>query len=134
MLNPRVTLVHNANDLDMENRGVITGGSYLREVPSSLSVSGESSMVYDNRSNDDRSSNDNHNRGISFQADWPHGNELDDHGRGVKADRKLIDDGKPINLAHAYASAQPGFFDQQTEDIRVLLTDLPLAGEGVEAN
>ena len=30
---------------------------------------------------------------------------------GGKAYRKLSVDGKPINLAHAYTSVQPGFFD-----------------------
>jgi hypothetical protein len=49
-----------------------------------------------------------------------------------KADGKLIVDGKPVNLAYAYASAQPGFFDKNTEDIRLLLTDVPLTGKALE--
>jgi hypothetical protein len=48
-----------------------------------------------------------------------------------KADGKLIVDGKPVKLAYAYASAQPGFFDKKTEDIRVLLTDVPLTGKAL---
>ena len=34
--------------------------------------------------------------------------------------------GRTFPLRHVYASAQPGFFDRQSEDIRVLLTDVPL--------
>jgi hypothetical protein len=45
---------------------------------------------------------------------------------GGKADGKLIVDGKPVNLSYAYASAQPGFFEKLTEDIRVLLTSKAL--------
>ena len=51
-----------------------------------------------------------------------------------KADGKLVVDGKPVNLAYAYAFAQPGFFDKQTEDICVLLTDVPLTGKALEDN
>lgn len=49
-----------------------------------------------------------------------------------KADGKLIVDGKAVSLAFAYASAQPGFFDKKSEDIRVLLTDVPLTGKALE--
>ena len=35
--------------------------------------------------------------------------------------------GRQIALRYAYASVQPGFFDPQTEDVRVLLTDVPVA-------
>jgi len=34
--------------------------------------------------------------------------------------------GERIALVHAYASAQKGFFDPKAEDIRILLTDVPL--------
>jgi hypothetical protein len=34
--------------------------------------------------------------------------------------------GATVHLRHAYASAQPGFFDKKAEDIRVLLSDVPL--------
>jgi hypothetical protein len=34
--------------------------------------------------------------------------------------------GRAFALRHAYASVQPGAFDPKTEDIRVLLTDVPL--------
>ena len=34
--------------------------------------------------------------------------------------------GTTVTLTHAYASAQPGFFDKRTEDVRVLLSDVPL--------
>jgi hypothetical protein len=33
-----------------------------------------------------------------------------------------------ITLAHAYASAEPGFFDKSVDDIRILLSDIPLPG------
>jgi hypothetical protein len=84
-------------------------------------------------SNDDRSSNDHHDRGISFGLIGLMGMSSMTMAAGGKADRKLIVDGKPVNLAYAYASAQPGFFDQQTEDTRVLLTDVPLVGKGLGA-
>src|SRR4029077_21144374 len=38
----------------------------------------------------------------------------------------LVLDGVQIPLRHAYASPQPGFFDKSREDIRVLLSDVPL--------
>ena len=34
--------------------------------------------------------------------------------------------GRRFALRYAYASVQPGFFDKKTEDIRVLLTDVPV--------
>ena len=34
--------------------------------------------------------------------------------------------GRQIGLRHAYASVQPGAFDAKTEDVRLLLTDLPV--------
>ena len=36
-------------------------------------------------------------------------------------------DGVPVTLKHVYASAQPGFFDKSTEDIRILLSDVALS-------
>jgi hypothetical protein len=51
-----------------------------------------------------------------------------------KAEGKLIVDGKSVNLAYAYAFAQPGFFDKQAEDIILLLTDVPLTGTALEDN
>ena len=36
-------------------------------------------------------------------------------------------DGRQFALRHAYASVQPGSFDPKAEDVRVLLTDVPLA-------
>jgi hypothetical protein len=49
-----------------------------------------------------------------------------------KAEGQLIVDGKPAKVAYAYASAQPGFFDEKTVDTRVLLTDVPLPGKALE--
>ena len=34
--------------------------------------------------------------------------------------------GKPFALRHAYASVHPGLLDEKTEDVRVLLSDVPL--------
>lgn len=34
--------------------------------------------------------------------------------------------GREYPLRHVYASAQPGFFDKTSEDVRVLLTDVPV--------
>ena len=34
--------------------------------------------------------------------------------------------GRQFALRHAYASVQPGFFDEKAEDVRVLLSDIPL--------
>jgi hypothetical protein len=36
-------------------------------------------------------------------------------------------DGVTVKLAHGYASARPGFFDRQTEDVHVLLSDVALS-------
>jgi hypothetical protein len=36
-------------------------------------------------------------------------------------------DGVPVTLKHVYASAQPGFFDKNTEDVRILLSDVALS-------
>jgi hypothetical protein len=34
----------------------------------------------------------------------------------------------PVKLVHAYAAAQKGFFDAKSDDVIVLLTDVPLSG------
>jgi len=34
----------------------------------------------------------------------------------------------PVKLGHVYAAAQKGFFDEKSEDVLVLLTDVPLSG------
>lgn len=49
-----------------------------------------------------------------------------------KADGTLTVAGKPVKLAYAYASTQPGFFDKKTEDTVVLLTDVPLTGKALD--
>lgn len=36
-----------------------------------------------------------------------------------------------VPLTHAYANAQPGFFDKTHEDVRVLLSDVPLSKEAL---
>jgi hypothetical protein len=35
--------------------------------------------------------------------------------------------GAPVAITHVYASAQPGFFDKNSEDVRVLFSDVPLS-------
>jgi hypothetical protein len=37
--------------------------------------------------------------------------------------------GVPVALRHVYATAQPGFFDKQKEDVHVLLSDVALSDE-----
>ena len=39
---------------------------------------------------------------------------------------QLTLNGQTVALTHAYASAQPGFFDKSTEDVRILLSDVAL--------
>jgi hypothetical protein len=36
-----------------------------------------------------------------------------------------------VRLTHAYADAEPGVFDKKTEDVRVLLSDVPLAKDAL---
>jgi hypothetical protein len=48
-----------------------------------------------------------------------------------KADGQIVVAGKPVKLAHAYAFAQPGFFDKKASDTRVILTDVPLSGKAL---
>jgi hypothetical protein len=40
---------------------------------------------------------------------------------------QLIVNAVTVPLTHAYAAAQPGFFDKSTEDVRVLLSSVPLS-------
>jgi len=47
-------------------------------------------------------------------------------GQDGTASGTLTLDEVTVPLTHAYASAQPGFFDKTTEDVRVLLSDVPL--------
>ncbi len=47
-------------------------------------------------------------------------------GQPGTASGSLTLDAVTVPLTHAYASAQPGFFDKKTEDVRVLLSDVPL--------
>jgi hypothetical protein len=42
------------------------------------------------------------------------------------ASGRLTVDAVTVPLTHAYASAQPGFFDKNTEDIRIILSDVTL--------
>lgn len=39
---------------------------------------------------------------------------------------QLTLNGQTVRLTHAYASAAPGFFDKNTEDVRILLSDVAL--------
>jgi hypothetical protein len=41
-------------------------------------------------------------------------------------------DGKPVKVAYAFPSPQPGFIDKKTEDTRVLLTDVTLPGKAIK--
>lgn len=45
-----------------------------------------------------------------------------------KAEGTLTVAKTPVKLAHAYAAAQKGFFDEKSDDVLVLLTDVPLSG------
>ena len=51
------------------------------------------------------------------------------HAQTAHATGGIKVNGRQFALHYAYASVQPGFFDKQTEDIRVLLTDVPVAEE-----
>lgn len=42
------------------------------------------------------------------------------------ASGRLTLNGETVALKYAYANAQPGFFDKSSEDVRVLLSDVPL--------
>jgi hypothetical protein len=47
-------------------------------------------------------------------------------GEGTASGRVMLD-GTSVELKHAYAAAQPGFFDKSKEGVRVLLSDRPLS-------
>ena len=48
------------------------------------------------------------------------------HAQPQNATGGVTANGRQFALHYAYASVQPGFFDKKTEDIRVLLTDVPV--------
>jgi hypothetical protein len=48
-----------------------------------------------------------------------------------KAEGTLTVGKTPVKLAHAYAQAQKGFFDEKVDDVLVLLTDVPLSGSAL---
>ena len=49
------------------------------------------------------------------------------HAQPGNATGSITVNGRQYSLRYVYASVQPGFFDRQTEDIRVLVTDVPVA-------
>lgn len=49
-----------------------------------------------------------------------------------KAKGQLTVAGDKVQLQHAYAMAQPGFFDKAKEDIVVIVTNIPLSDKAVE--
>jgi hypothetical protein len=49
------------------------------------------------------------------------------YAQSENATGSITVNGRQFSLRYVYASVQPGFFDRQTEDIRVLLTDVPVA-------
>ena len=49
-------------------------------------------------------------------------------GADAKAEGTLTVAKVPVKLAHVYAAAQKGFFDEKIDDVLVLLTDVPLSG------
>jgi len=48
-----------------------------------------------------------------------------------KAEGTLTVNGKTIKVAYAYARSVPGFFDKNTNDTQVIVSDLPLEGEAL---
>jgi hypothetical protein len=48
------------------------------------------------------------------------------------ASGQLIVNAVTVPLTHAYAIAQPGFFDKSKEDVRVLLSSVPLSKDALE--
>jgi hypothetical protein len=49
------------------------------------------------------------------------------HAQPENATGAITVNGRPFSLRHAYASVQPGSLDKSTEDVRLLLTDVPVA-------
>jgi len=49
-------------------------------------------------------------------------------GEAGKAEGTLTVAKVPVKLVHAYAAAQKGFLDEKSDDVLVLLTDVPLSG------
>jgi hypothetical protein len=52
-------------------------------------------------------------------------------GAEGKADGTLTVGKSSVPLTHAYAAAQKGFFDEKSDDVLVLLTDVPLSGSAL---
>ncbi len=50
---------------------------------------------------------------------------------GGTASGTVTVNGKTAKMAHAYARAVPGFFDKKTEDVEVILSDVPLEGKAL---
>ena len=46
------------------------------------------------------------------------------HAQPATATGTMTVNGKTFALRHVYASAQPGYFDKKSDDIRVLFTDV----------
>jgi hypothetical protein len=49
------------------------------------------------------------------------------HAQPEHAAGSITVNGRALPLRHVYASVRPGFFDKKTDDIRLLLTDVPVA-------
>ena len=45
---------------------------------------------------------------------------------GNRVEGQLVVDGKPVEMKHVYAFAQPGFFDEKKQDVVVLMCDAPV--------
>jgi len=49
-----------------------------------------------------------------------------------KAEGTITVNGRTTTLVYAYAWAEPGFFDEKKEDVRVVLSDVPLPPKALE--
>jgi len=49
-----------------------------------------------------------------------------------KTEGQLIVAGDTVQIKHAYAMAQPGFFDESKEDIVLIVTNIPLTDKAIE--